>query len=234
VKLKRPLYGPSDPRGPVRGDDVLYFVKRTLNRLPGSLPVGADFFPKPPGGFDEVYNEKTEKAVEVFQRFSDIQPTGQFGQATLDAMWAFADAYSKYRYRLLKVPPPPVTPSPPTLIGPNQGFDSLHRSLHQAFSEGRRSGFSDLGTYNPDSNLPSGAPSDHAVYPAMAFDLGIEPDTGWKNLPARQFFYSMMGRPEVEYVILGDRIWSRPRASEGIRPYTSGGHWNHIHVSGNR
>jgi hypothetical protein len=70
------------------------------------LPVGADFFPKPPGGFDDVYNLKTENAVAVFQQFNDIPHTGQFGQATLDAMWPYADAYSKWVYRLY-IPPRP-------------------------------------------------------------------------------------------------------------------------------
>ncbi len=106
MNLKRPLYGPSHPKGPSEGRDVKDFVKRTLNRLPAVIPVGADFFPKPPGGFDEVYNKKTEQAVEVFQRFTSIQPTGQFGQATLDEMWTYADAYSKWVYRLWNAPAP--------------------------------------------------------------------------------------------------------------------------------
>jgi hypothetical protein len=199
------------------------------------VPVGADFFPKPPGGFDDVYNLKTEEAVSVLQRLAGIKPaTGYMGQATLDLLWEHADAYSRWVYRTWKAPPPPVTPAPETLIEPVQGFPSLHRSLHEAYSVGRRMGLSDLGTHNPASTLPSGAPSDHAVFPALAFDLGIEPDTGWENATARGFFMSMMGRAEVEYVILGDRIWSRPRSSEGIRRYTGGGHENHVHVSGNR
>jgi murein DD-endopeptidase MepM/ murein hydrolase activator NlpD len=80
------------------------------------LPVGADFFPKPPGGFDDVYNAKTENAVETFQRFTDIQPTGQFGQKTLDAMWAYADAYSKWVYRLWSAPV--EAPADPTMVSP--------------------------------------------------------------------------------------------------------------------
>jgi hypothetical protein len=95
-------------------------------------------------------------------------------------------------------------------------------------------GMSDLGTYNPASKLPSGAPSDHAVYPAAAFDLGIDPDTGWDNDVARSYFLSLVGNPRVNYLILGDKIWSRARASEGIRSYSGGGHANHVHVSGVR
>jgi peptidoglycan hydrolase-like protein with peptidoglycan-binding domain len=232
VNLKRPLFGPDDPRGPSRGRDVRDFVKRTLYRLPPQLPVGDRFFPKPPGGFDDVYNEKTQRAVEVFQRFVHVRPTGHFGQATLDEMWPYADAYSRWVYRMF-IPPKPK-PDPVELIAPMQGWGSLRTSLHEAFSLGRHMGLSDLGTFNPSSTLPSGAPSDHAVWPAAAFDLGVEPDTGYQNPIGRSFFHLMMQRLEVEYVILGDRIWSRPRASEGVRPYFGGGHQNHVHVSGNR
>jgi hypothetical protein len=206
------------------------FVKRTLYRLPAQLPVGEDFFPKPPGGFDEVYNAKTENAVEVFQRFTDVRPhTGQFGQATLDAMWPYADAYSKWVYRTWTAP----KPKPRPLIEPLQGFGSLHRSLWTLFSDGRYMGMSDLGTYNPNSNLPSGAPSDHAVYPAYAFDLGIDPDTGYANPTGRAFFDLCRGNPAVEYVILGDKIASR-NYGWVVRSYSGGGHGNHVHVSGIR
>jgi peptidoglycan hydrolase-like protein with peptidoglycan-binding domain len=199
------------------------------------LPVGEDFFPKPPGGFDDVYNAKTENAVEVFQRFVDIVPaSGQFGQRTLDEMWAYADAYSKWVYRTWTAPKP--KPTPPELVEPYQGFGSLHRSLWEAYSLGRHMGLRDglglaSGTYNPNSKLPSGARSDHAYLPSYAFDLDIGPDTGWQNDTARAFFYAMVGRPEVNYVILGDRIWSRAYANQGVRLYGGGGHMNHIHVS---
>jgi hypothetical protein len=194
--------------------------------------VGADFFPRPPGGFDDVYNEKTGNAVEVVQRWNDIRPTGNMGQETLDALWQYADAYSKWVYRLY-VPPKPK-PEPTPMVEPIQGWGSLRSSLHEIFSLGRNMGLSDLGTFNPSSTLPSGAPSDHAVWPAAAFDLGVEPDTGYANPVGRDYFHTCMTRPEVEYVILGDRIWSRPRAAEGIRHYFGGGHLNHVHVSGNR
>lgn len=104
--LKRPLYGPSDSRGPSQGRDVKDFVKRTLTRLPAQIPVGGDFFPRPPGGFDDIYNAKTEDAVSVVQKFNDIKPSGHMGQATLDALWQYADSYSKWVYRLY-VPPKP-------------------------------------------------------------------------------------------------------------------------------
>lgn len=92
MNLRRPLYGPQDPRGPSRGRDVLA-VKRGLNRVEQSL------FPRPPGGFDDVYGRKAAQAVEVFQRISDIPATGHFGQATLDALWPYMDAYARLLYR---------------------------------------------------------------------------------------------------------------------------------------
>lgn len=118
----------------------------------------------------------------------------------------------------------------PKLVEPDQGFESLHKSLWEAYSIGRRAGLTDLGTFNPASRLPSGAPSDHAVFPAFAFDLGIDPDTGWNNLKARAYVQRIAGRREIEYVILGSRIWTR----RGWGSYTAGGHYNHVHVSGIR
>lgn len=225
--LKRPLYGPHDPRGPSKGRDVKDFVKRSLHR------VKPNFFPEPLGGFDDVYNMKVVEAMKALQRANHISATGNMGVETFELLWTeHADAYAKYAYKIWTAPKP--KPIPPPAIEPIQGWNSLHSSLYEAFSLGRNMGLSDLGTYNPGSYLPSGSPSDHAVYPAYAFDLGIEPDTGWSNDVGRSFFYAMIGRREVEYVILGDKIWSRPRASEGIRTYYSGGHSNHVHVSGNR
>src|SRR5687768_3466134 len=106
MNLKRSLYGPQDPRGPSRGRDVKDFVKRTLHRLPAQVPVGENFFPRPPGGFDDVYNAKTAEAVSVVQRFNDIRPTGNMGQETLDALWQYADPYSKWVYRMWTAPKP--------------------------------------------------------------------------------------------------------------------------------
>jgi len=120
----------------------------------------------------------------------------------------------------------------PTLVEPDQGFASLHQSLWEAYSIGRRGGLSDLGTFNPDSRLPSGRPSDHSVYPAYAFDLGFDPDTGWANEQARRVALALGGRPELEYVILGNRIWTND--GRGWHAYTSGGHFNHVHASGVR
>lgn len=131
--------------------------------------------------------------------------------------------FAEYQASLEPVKPPNVEPA--------QGFSSLHHSLWALYSEGRRLGLTDLGTYNPASVLPSGSKSDHAVYPAMAFDLGFTPHIGYEHPTARRFFDLCVGRPEVEYAILGDRIWSR---AQGLRRYSAGNHANHVHVSGNR
>ena len=117
----------------------------------------------------------------------------------------------------------------PQLIEPTQGFASLHRELWEDYSVGREMGLTDEGTYNPASRLPSGKPSDHAAYPAWAFDLGFAPENGWENGSARGFFQHLIGRPEIHYVILGDKIWSRER---GVHAYTAGGHDGHVHTSG--
>ncbi len=117
--LKRPLVGPSSPNGPSHGRDVKDFVKRTLNRLPAQLPVGENFFPKPPEGFNDIYNAKTVQAVSVVQRFNDITPeTGNMGQETLDALWQYADAYSKWVYRIWTAPSPIPQLGPLVLGGP--------------------------------------------------------------------------------------------------------------------
>lgn len=122
------------------------------------------------------------------------------------------------------------------LVEPTQGFDSLAPSLWLAYSMGRKRGFTDLGTYNPNSKLPSGAPSDHALRPAQAFDIGRNNrffNRGWNYLVARRLFnlYVKNARAlNIEYVILGDRIWSRERGLHSYGPDRS--HFWHIHVSG--
>lgn len=168
--------------------------------------------------------------VKLVQKQAGIPQTGLIGPSThewlLAGGWFDAKAlalYDAYVEEHMK----------PELVMPRQGWGSLHPSLREAYTIGRSFPyeFTDLGTYNPASRLPSGAPSDHAVYPALAFDLGISPQTGWNNLKARDYALKMAGRPEVNYVICGDRIWSR---AYGWHAYRGGGHQNHVHVSGRR
>ena len=155
-------------------------------------------------GSEGVFDRETLRAVEDAGGFD----------GTARALW------------LLQYQPPT-----PVLVEPKQGFRSLDSTLWEAYSVGRRLGLSDLGTYNPASRLPSGTPSDHAVFPAFAFDLGVSPQNGFDNPTGRRFFELMEGRPGIHYVILGDLIWS---TEKGRHAYTAGGHENHCHVSGVR
>ncbi len=228
MQLKRSLYRKSHPAGPTKGQDVIV-VAHGLAKHPKAQ------FSKPPDGFDDVWNELKAEATERVQRAAGISATGNVGQATFDKIWPYVDDFRRLQYKRFEVPSPPEPP----LVEPHQGFASLDESLWQAYSLGRRMGLGDgpglaSGTYNGASTLPSGAKSDHAAGPpAFAFDLDIGPDSGWQNLTARAFFMAVLGRREVSYVILGDKIAS---ASQGwtIRPYGSGSHENHVHVSGNR
>ena len=105
---------------------------------------------------------------------------------------------------------------------------SLAPSLHGLFGYALSQGFTNLGSHNPDSRLPGGGVSDHAKWPAEAFDIGGF-SGGWGNAKARRMFQWLIKQPGVKYVILGDKIWSRGR---GLHAYTAGGHDTHIHVSG--
>jgi hypothetical protein len=123
------------------------------------------------------------------------------------------------------------------LIKPTQGWDSLADDLWLAYSMGRVRGFTDLGTYNPGSRLPSGAKGDHAYYPAWAFDLGRKDRfllKGWDYLVAQslaKLYVENYRALNIEYVILGTKIWSR--AKPYWHPYTGdSSHQWHMHVSG--
>jgi len=68
-----PFYGPSDKRGPDKSP-YLVGVKRGLSRWDDNVltwPEG--------GAFDEHYNRKLENAAKVFQHAHQIEPTGQWG-----------------------------------------------------------------------------------------------------------------------------------------------------------
>ena len=118
------------------------------------------------------------------------------------------------------------------LVEPRQGFDSLHKSLHLAYSMGRVRGFTDLGTYVDK-------PGDHGVGPpCYAFDLGRKDRflfKGWDYLKARRLALLYVKEHEalgINYVILGQRIWSRSKPY--WHPLTTGdtSHSFHLHVSG--
>jgi hypothetical protein len=224
-------------------------IKRAISRAQRFLPWS-------PQEWDETYDDAfahgegsgiERSAVAGFQRQMGIEATGWIGKTTFEALRTslipakpglahageplFDSVCVGLLEKAAKLPAPVALTKiePGKLIEPKQGFDSLHPSLRDAYSLGRSMGLSDLGTFNPDSTLPGGGKSDHAFFPAWAFDLGIEPDTGFANPTGRAFFELMVDRPEVEYVILGDQIWSK---SKGLHKYTAGGHLNHVHVSG--
>lgn len=185
---------------------------------------GLSRFSKQPLLQRRTYDPWDVQRTKQIQKLEGIDQTGTIGPRTYGVL---LDSMDSLALQLMREYAESVAPK---LVEPRQGFHSLSPSLWQAFSEGRRRGLSDLGTYNPDSRLPSGRPSDHAVYPAMAFDLGIDPDTGWNNLKGRAYAIWTAGRPEVEYTILGNRIWRGRYRVWGS--YYNGGHLNHVHVSG--
>lgn len=119
------------------------------------------------------------------------------------------------------------------LVEPVQGFYSLHNSLWLAYSMGRKRGFTDLGTY---VNKPGDHGWNDRERMAAAFDLGRKDRflfKGWGYLKARRLaqLYVKYNKPlGIEYVILGNRIWSR---KNGWYAYTrDASHSFHIHVSG--
>ncbi len=191
---------------------------RAVHRV---LGVGSlTTFASKPAVWRRSFGPVKKRQVAAAQRKLAAEANGMIGPATQSALTPYLDAYAR---GLLKPAPPDVK-----LTAPTQGFGSLSRKLWWVFSLGRGMGLSDLGTFNPQSRLPSGAPSDHAVFPARAFDLGFSRLT---RAAADRFFDELTGHPDVEYVIMEQKIWSRSR---GLRVYTSGGHETHIHVSGRR
>lgn len=197
-------------------------LKRAMSRL-GYMPWG---------NFDEHFNQPLVEALAKWDpgkagygkgRWEKIRgtrvPAGlpHAGEYALDgpALNMIQDEYAA-----LHPPPPVVMP-----------VASLHHSLWDAYAEALRTpGLFSLGTYNPASRLPSGLPSDHAVYPAYAFDIGFNPDVGWQHPVARPYAEKTAKRWEVEYVILGNMI----HIDGGWRTFRGGGHLDHIHVSGRR
>ena len=214
LKLKAPL---------MRGKDVDAHG-RAMHRYLKDGQLAA--YTRQPDAMRETFGIGKRTLAKKAAKKAGLLQTGWLGPNLYDAM-RDADAYDAVCDKLLLEYTESVKPK---LVEPDQGFESLHPSLWKAYTIGRNMGLTDLGTFNPASRLPSGAASDHAVYPAFAFDLGIDPDTGWNNLKARTYVQRVVGKPEIEYVILGSRIWT----SRGWGSYTAGGHYNHVHVSGVR
>lgn len=143
--------------------------------------------------------------------------------------WSILNKMARYKGKL--GPRPKVEPASGGRVNASHtsdGPDSLAQPLWGLFNYALSQGFTNLGTHNASSRLPGGGISDHAVWPAKAFDIGGF-SGGYGNAKARRMFNWLISQPGVEYVILGDKIWSRSR---GLHAYTSGGHDTHIHVSG--
>lgn len=121
------------------------------------------------------------------------------------------------------------------LVQPKQGWDSLAVPLWLPYSMGIKRGFTDLGTYVNKPGDHGGLP-DKRRRPAWAFDLGRENRfffKGWNYLVARRFALFLVKHHralDIEYVILGRKIWSR---KNGWQPFNrDSSHDFHIHVSG--
>lgn len=199
-------------------------VARALIRE-GSTGVTLEAFNKQTQTRRRTWNLQKVDWLKKFEKKSGHAQDGIYGKWVHEDLTPYFDALAAKYMQQWKPPPPP-------LIEPVQGWSALSSTLHDIYSVGRRMDLFDLGTWNPNSNLPSGAPSDHSVKPAFAFDLGFDPDTGFQHDIARAFFYIAIKRSEVEYVILGNRIGDR--RTQMVNYYGYGAHDNHVHVSGNR
>lgn len=127
------------------------------------------------------------------------------------------------------------------LVAPRQGFDSLHRSLHLAYSLGLRRGAYDVGTY-------AAKPGDHSWgdrhgHPgvALAFDLrrkGWLGRFGWGWAWARRFarFYIANAHAlNIGVVIVGRKYASVNTGWRWTKLTTRDtSHDWHMHVSGDR
>lgn len=124
------------------------------------------------------------------------------------------------------------------LVQPRQGWSSLVEDLWLAYSIGRARGFTDLGTYVAKPLDHGGWPNPPPHPPAYAFDLGREDRflfRGWGYLKARRLakLYVEHHRPlGINYVILGNRIWSREHPYWHHYEDKDHSHSFHIHVSG--
>lgn len=80
LKLARPLYGPSHPKGPTAGPDVISVKRATARAFPDVFPW-ADF--------DLVYNKRLEDAWRQIQGDQHISPrSGQYGKLSHELLRA--------------------------------------------------------------------------------------------------------------------------------------------------
>jgi hypothetical protein len=207
-----------------RGDDVAYAQR--LLRAPAVSVSRVGFYVGPIDGDYGDRSAAAAKRAKYELGFPARKLIGNFGTQLERYLRGLDPLPALYRRRRKKRLARQV------LIEPNQGWGSLDRSLWEAYSEGPRRGFLDLGTY-------VNKPGDHGVGPpCFAFDLGRKDRflfKGWNYLKARRlalWYVKNHGRLNIEYVILGRRIWSR---TFGWHAFTrDSSHDFHIHVSGHR
>lgn len=77
AKYAGPCYGPSDPRGPDKSP-YIRGVKRGISRWDDDVLPWAQF--------DDFYNRKLEAAAATFQQAHGIEPTGQWGLKSHEAL----------------------------------------------------------------------------------------------------------------------------------------------------
>lgn len=185
--------------------------------------INIRIFNRAPKKWRQNFGTRKITALKKFEAKKALLKDAKYGPKDHLRLVRYFDGKAVDLYKSYK--PPPPKPKPPPQVEPNQGWSSLVASLWGEYSLARSVGLSDLGTYNPSSRLPSGGRSEHAYWPARAFDVGFWP---YPSRPAYNFFLEMAGDDDVNYVIYGDLIWSRSR---GLHRYSYGGHYNHVHVS---
>jgi hypothetical protein len=95
--LKRPMFAPSDPRGPTVGKDV-QIAKFGLGRYPNS-PL-----PKPAAGYSRTFGEQMAIAVAHLQKREGLPVTRNIGHPTWAVIWKYLDAYRRWQYRNWTIP----------------------------------------------------------------------------------------------------------------------------------
>jgi len=149
VPFPRPLYPPSHEKGPVPDDVDVVAVKRAISR--------AGFFPWQ--DFDDSYNQNfADKGVKPFQKAKGLQATGNYGQATHDALrntrrkdapteWAFDQIAINLMKEAASVPTRPSLPPLGPLVAGGKSVldhDCTHATsgipLYPAFDDVFRGG----------------------------------------------------------------------------------------------
>jgi len=126
------------PKGPTRGKDVQIAKWGAHGYAPALLP-------KPSTGFTPDYGPALFEALaKVIQPREGIEPSGDIGQATWDALWPHIPKWKRREYLLWKLPSIPK-PDPVPKLGPLYagGPSPLHMDLTHRTSgfEGKEGSF---------------------------------------------------------------------------------------------